>query len=300
MSIERTKAIMMLLDNIIDKEENGRYTRATFKTALSNEELPSSDGFVTKVRNHIKDLGIDIAFDESIENRIRIVSEDIEEMTKSIYRLQGFLGMELLSSQMKGYVSLVNYVQSDFTENTKGFEWLSDCMAAIKERKKLTITHKRFEVEDIKTREDIVPLFLKEYNNRWYLVVQPVEGREYMIYGLDRITKLKLQEETFELKEPIDFALFNDVIGIDRRDEKALVRICCDREQMNYIKITPLHHSQKVIKETNEGMEFTLEVRLNHELKRVLLSYGSHLKVLEPESLRFYMKEELEKSLKNY
>lgn len=132
------------------------------------------------------------------------------------------------------------------------------------------------------------------------MVVKPVDGREYMTYGLDRITELKLQKETFELNESIDFDLFNDVIGIDRREEKVLVRVCCDREQMNYIKITPLHHSQKIIKETSEGMEFTLEVRLNHELKRVLLSYGSHLKVLEPESLQLYMKEELKKSFKNY
>ncbi|MCC9041540.1 hypothetical protein LNQ81_02260 [Myroides sp. M-43] len=127
-----------------------------FKTSLSNEELPNSDGFVTKVRNHIKDLGITIAFDEGWDKRIRVVDEDIENATKKLYRLQGFLGIELLNYELKEHISLVKYVQSDFTENTKGFKWLSDCMQAIKERKKLTITHKRFEKEETNKREDII------------------------------------------------------------------------------------------------------------------------------------------------
>lgn len=306
MSIKKTKAMMLLLDNVLDKEGNGRYNRSDFKKAFAakydNESI--EEKFITNLLSELDvDFGIKLSFMRG-DKRVVIVNEDEDEdkreTIKKIYRLLGFLGLELLSTKMKGFVSFTKYVQSEFSEDVKGFRWIDTCVQAIQEKRKLTIVHKRFENDEVKGRTDIIPLFLKEHNNRWYLVVEPVDNRAYMMYGLDRIQELTIQKDKFELQEPINFDLFKDAIGVDLRDEVASVKLKCDKEKMNYIKIAKVHDSQMIVNETDEDMVFTLKVKLNNELKNWILSYGSHIEVLEPKGLREEIKEELKKAFKKY
>ncbi|MVX36843.1 MULTISPECIES: helix-turn-helix transcriptional regulator [Myroides] len=306
MSIKKIKGMMLLLDNVLDKEGNDRYTRSDLKKAIEAEmdnELVS-DRFITDLRGDLeKDFGINLSFNFG-DKRVQIVNEDEDEdksgTIKKIYRLMGFLGLELLSTKMKGFTSFTKYVQSEFSEDVKGFLWIDKCIEAIQQKRKLTIVHKRFENEERKKRENIVPLFLKEYNNRWYLVVEPVDNREYMMYGLDRIQELIIQKEKFELSEPINFNIYKDAIGVDLRNDVDLVKLRCDEEKMNYIKIAKIHESQTIVSETEKEVIFTLRVKLNNELKNWILSYGSHIEVLEPITLRNEIITELKKALDKY
>src|SRR5690606_22994364 len=94
--------------------------------------------------------------------------------------------------------------------------------------------------------------------------------------------------------------MFNDAAGVDVRDEVDLLRLKCYEDQMNYIKISPMQSPQIIEHQDETGMIFTLNVKLNHELKRLIMSYGSHIEVLKPKSLRDYIRNEIEKSLKKY
>lgn len=56
MTVKKTKAMMLLLDNILDKEGNDRYTRDSFKKALSLEldgELVS-EKFISRLKNELE------------------------------------------------------------------------------------------------------------------------------------------------------------------------------------------------------------------------------------------------------
>ncbi|MEQ9166421.1 MAG: WYL domain-containing protein, partial [Fulvivirga sp.] len=78
------------------------------------------------------------------------------------------------------------------------------------------------------------------------------------------------------------------------------IKLWADQHTTPYILTKPLHHSQRVISTTAEGVTLTINVQLNFELERELLGFGSGLQVLSPERLRKRMKEHLEKALEAY
>jgi len=62
----------------------------------------------------------------------------------------------------------------------------------------------------------------------------------------------------------------------------------------------PLHGSQKKISNDSNGFRFSIEVIPNHELEKLILSFGEGLKVLEPQFFRDKIKERLQMSLVHY
>jgi predicted DNA-binding transcriptional regulator YafY len=63
-----------------------------------------------------------------------------------------------------------------------------------------------------------------------------------------------------------------------------------DPAQANYIKSQPIHHSQKIIKDTKTNFTISVELVINYELMALLLSFGDKLKVLKPLTLAANMK----------
>jgi len=59
----------------------------------------------------------------------------------------------------------------------------------------------------------------------------------------------------------------------------------------------PLHHTQKLLGEENDGKVFSIKVILNFELERELLGFGSKIKVLRPRILMKQLKAQLTKTL---
>lgn len=77
------------------------------------------------------------------------------------------------------------------------------------------------------------------------------------------------------------------------------MKVLFDSYQARWIKERIWHPNQKV--EELETGEVILEIEGNsEELKRWILSYGKHAKVLEPEEFREELKKELKEVLKNY
>ena len=70
--------------------------------------------------------------------------------------------------------------------------------------------------------------------------------------------------------------------------------------QANYLRSLPLHPSQHELKSTDEYAIFSLRVRPTYDFRQKLLSLGSTVEVLQPESLREEMKEEIAMMLKRY
>jgi len=62
----------------------------------------------------------------------------------------------------------------------------------------------------------------------------------------------------------------------------------------------PLHGSQKKISNDSNGFRFSIEVIPNHELEKLILSFGEGLQVVEPDSFKNTIKQRLLSSLANY
>ena len=102
----------------------------------------------------------------------------------------------------------------------------------------------------------------------------------------------------------IDFShYFDNVIGVSvKLDESPqIVKIWVDREQLPYTLSKPLHKSQTVIEENEDGSAIiAIEVIPHFELEHLLLSFGERFEILSPPSLRDRISARIKKNLDKY
>ncbi len=186
----------------------------------------------------------------------------------------------------------------------RGKEYFSTLLSAICNKKVLAITYKSFRRGSEK--EVIIhPYYIKEYNNRWFLL-----GREHGFNSIshlafDRIERITpLAGVSYIENKEYDFndEYFSDIVGVTKHLESKpmKVRLWVSDALYPYVQTKPLHGSQKVKKVSSEGHELEIEVCLNYELEQLILSYGEGMKVIYPVELRDKIKGRLASSLENY
>lgn len=144
------------------------------------------------------------------------------------------------------------------------------------------------------------PYFLKQYQNRWYVVGETDKG--YRTFGIDRLKDITIGTKKFRQKTEEAMDKFKNVIGLNYVDhELQKVILSFHVSQKTYVESLPLHHSQKVINSNNK-QTFDIEVCIhpNFEFNQQILKYGSLVKVIEPKWLAEEVKKEVKKALENY
>jgi predicted DNA-binding transcriptional regulator YafY len=117
---------------------------------------------------------------------------------------------------------------------------------------------------------------------------------------LDRIVAI-YQAPVEYVATDIDFEeYFDDVIGVTFPKDKNLeaVQLKFSESRFPYVTSKPIHWSQKIIDVENRIIE--IDVIPNNELTALLLSYGSDVEVIAPESVRDDIKFITQESFKNY
>ena len=129
---------------------------------------------------------------------------------------------------------------------------------------------------------------LKEYRNCWYVVGYSDRGKNLLVFALDRIKDIAASDAKYikvEGFDPADF--FKYSFGItqihDAEAERVVLRFTA--YQAPFILNQPLHHSQQVLKQTDEFVELAYHVYLTTELVMTILSYGKKVKVVSPQKL---------------
>ncbi|WP_026750626.1 YafY family protein [Sediminibacterium sp. C3] len=129
---------------------------------------------------------------------------------------------------------------------------------------------------------------LKEYRNCWYVVGYSDRGKNLLVFALDRIKDIAASDAKYIKVEgfnPADF--FKYSFGItqihDAEAERVVLRFTA--YQAPFILNQPLHHSQQVLKQTDEFVELAYHVYLTTELVMTILSYGKQVKVVSPQKL---------------
>ena len=151
-----------------------------------------------------------------------------------------------------------------------------------------------------------MPYALKEFKNRWYLLAADYQAKNpsffLKTYGLDRISDLNISNTSFK-RENIDIEKayknsFGIISTLGKETQEILLKF--DREQANYVKALPLHHSQTVIAENETETIFRVSLMPTYDFQREILSYGKRVQVLAPESFIQELKAEVEIMLKNF
>ncbi|MCO5238656.1 MAG: WYL domain-containing protein [Chitinophagaceae bacterium] len=190
----------------------------------------------------------------------------------------------------------------DSTPALKHIERLQDILECILEKTVLQISYQPFGAA-CPVEKVIHPYCLKQYNQRWFLFGYDEANNRIDNSPIDRIVRFTPLNKAF-----IENTFFNqdeyfeDMIGVTRKagqqPERIVFRVSTVRA--DYLMTKPLHHSQRVLPENEEGVVFTMSVIINKELVSVLLSFGSDIEVVEPASLRSVMKAEHRIALSKY
>ena len=102
----------------------------------------------------------------------------------------------------------------------------------------------------------------------------------------------------------IDFShYFDNIVGVSVKSDEVpqTVKIWVDKEQLPYTLSKPLHKSQTVIEEKEDGGAIVaIKVIPNFELEQLLLSFGERFEVLAPSSLRDKIADRIKKNMEKY
>ncbi|WP_343748530.1 WYL domain-containing protein [Fluviicola sp.] len=197
--------------------------------------------------------------------------------------------------------SIERFVEFETPVSSRGSEFLNPILTSIKDGTILYFDYESFQTQKRKARK-VLPLLLKEYRNRWYLLCYDLVKEDIITYGLDRIYDLQKSEEVF--RSPVSFnpdQFFEHAIGITASNGKPeTVVFKADNVAAKYIESQPFHASQKMVKEGKNKSTFEMNVFISEELIRALLSYGGELIVLEPPLLVDHMVQRVKAMVENY
>ena len=192
----------------------------------------------------------------------------------------------------------------EFDENPflKGLNFLPHLFDAIHLHHALDLEYKRFNSTTV-LHYIVHPYYLKQYNNRWFVLAQTNEYSTLSIFALDRICSITEAAVPYVHNTKINFKeYFKDIIGVSKPKGASVenIRLWIDKELLPYIDTKPIHHSQTILEQDDNGATVQITVIPNFELEQMLLSYGESLKVISPLSLENKIRERIRKSLNNY
>jgi predicted DNA-binding transcriptional regulator YafY len=195
-----------------------------------------------------------------------------------------------------------DYIQLDRPFRIQGLEYVEPILRAIRERRVIEFTYQKFGSYHI-SHNKMEPYLIREAKNFWYVIGNGISKADHKIltFALDRIQDLKITDQTFNDEKIDKKSFYDNVLGVTVAEgEPEKVVLSFTSLQGRYIKTMPIHHSQKIEKETTDELQVCLQLVINHELKMQLLSYGAHVKVLKPKSLVDEFKTIAEAMLQQY
>lgn len=244
--------------------------------------------------------------------KIPFKDEEMAQLTQTLMILSRFEGMpqfEWIENFTHRFKSSLKLTFPDepivgFDENIdlKGREYFAPLFSAISNKQVLSIGYKNFKKNEV---EQIVvyPYYLKQYNNRWFLMGVTEPKRRLSILALDRIETIDVLHQEYIPNKGVNFQdYFDDMIGVSRPFGKELQKVVfrVSNDLVPYIRTKPIHGTQLELLSDENSVMMQINVYVNFELEQLILSHGEKIEVLEPIELREQIKRRINSSTKNY
>jgi predicted DNA-binding transcriptional regulator YafY len=177
---------------------------------------------------------------------------------------------------------------------------LARLFTAIRLNQVISLRYHTFQDSSSRTVE-VTPHLLKEYNNRWFLIVSACDTGKVLTFPLDRIDDFSNNYVAPHIKKPENLEeRFEDIIGMTYPDNLPVESITfwISDISKDYIATKPIHGSQRPVRGETEsklrnqypsldsGAFYMIECVENYELIRELCSFGPELIVLSPDSIK--------------
>lgn len=190
------------------------------------------------------------------------------------------------------------YIQFHKVE-LKNLNKLDSYYRFITEKRVLDISYKYFGSE-VASQITILPILLREYNNRWTLVAYSKEKNMYQNFALDRIENERFStisltgDNTFNSNE-----YFKNVIGnsVYKAGQVEYIVFKINKRRAYYVDTKKWHHSQinRLELEDETSMTFSINIIPNPEFWAKVMEHIEDITILEPEWMVGEFKERVRK-----
>ncbi len=254
--------------------------------------------------------------DPEFSINLPLTNEDVELIRLALQTLthfrnsQIFRDLENAVDKIQGRISLADkfsgtnldqIIQFESSTLSSGQEHLPVLLDSVKDNREIEFDYTPY--IDGRSRHYVYqPYLLKENKNLWYLVGRDIHQDKIRTLALDRISRIRLTDNTFTPDRSFDaseFFLYSFGIGTYSGVPETIV-LKSDPVQARYILANPLHPTQQVKEVENGFMEFSLTVIPSDELRMQILSYGPRVEVLSPGWLRQEIQDSLFKAMAQY
>ena len=216
--------------------------------------------------------------------------------------LNGYEQLSEMAAGLKAKIFLDEYenkiIQFETNDFLVGKQHLLNLYGLIDKKQPVNVLYQPYGKDE--SVHIISPLFLKQYNNRWFLFGWNHKFDNLSVLPLDRIISVDINISNYNTGNFIADEYFDDIIGVTNNIEEIVQSVILKfrPERFPYVASKPLHGSQKLSRDGNGTViqnTITLNVKYNRELLSTILSFGADVEVLEPLSLRERVTSELKK-----
>lgn len=321
-----------ILDQLLSESVAARYSMSDL-TARCNEELKGK-GFDSVSRRCLeKDLEFlqqefgnikrtragkstivsyesrsDSIFNQKVSQSERKLLQAVSHILGRIDGLSDFDFLKNLSHNEELDEPIISFETNSYLEKK---ELLPKLLGYIEMAQSLRVSYKS--IDGSKSGEvNLLPRFLKQYNNRWFLFAN-VEDGKVLTFSLDQFKSIKPITKKIEPAKIRWADYFEDIVGVSKKDDDVVKKILfwASDKQSAYIRSKPIHSSQKEMKKAGkelrekyavpaDGHFFEISCIVNYELKRELSAAFGEILVLQPQSLSKAIHDSINEMNKRY
>lgn len=254
---------------------------------------------------------------DSIFNQSVSASEKklLQAVSRIVGQMDGIEGFEFLDRLKESFDNTNQpLIIFDRNEDLKNRDLLPKLINFIENKKAIKIEYHPIHNKKSNVVE-LYPQLLKQYNARWFLFGLAMDKKKILTFSLDQIENIQVSSKKYE-QSNIDWnEYFDDMIGVTKKDDEIPQDIVfwASKKECAYLEGKPIHSSQKKFKKDHatelsnkykvpneHGNFFSIKCIINFELKRELVSKFGERIVLEPESLRNEIIDDIKTMLSRY
>ena len=229
--------------------------------------------------------------------------------TEGLYAINDEFSDEVLSERLMESLEVFHSLQmmdnlsSIFHFETRpplGTEHLSRMIFAIKNKRIITLTYNK-NWENQFTKRILLPLLLKEFRGRWYVVAKRMDTDAIRIYSLDRVVGFIIQEKQAAPPANVEnyfYYSFGIYVKTGPNPQEVVLKFSPDAGR--YVKDAVLHHSQQLMEDSAEAFVVKLYLSITFDFVMEILGYGELVEVISPAELRAQVSDRLKKAEEKY
>jgi predicted DNA-binding transcriptional regulator YafY len=241
------------------------------------------------------------------EQDVQVLSRAVD-VVRQYQDFDSFGGADDIISRLEDHLNTAilhrrPVIYLDTNKQLRGLKYISELYHYIIHKQVAVVTYRSFKAKDSHVYK-ISAYLLKEFNNRWFVLCTISGHNSIYTLALDRIVDIKkaenavFQENTFFDEN----TYFDNLIGVSKhlKDLPIHVILHIDNDQAPYVLTKPLHPTQQLLSQDLHGITVSIDVVHNIELEARILTFGHHIIVKSPHSLRDRIKRSIQLSLDNY